>query len=122
MTGSVTIYRAGSYTLRIKVNGVDIIGSPHYPFKIKPANIFAPSCVPVDIPSKMYAGYSYSFLIQGRDEYHNNIRDLLADAVGTNYSIVYSLISDSSVTFVASISDDSAPGVYLVKLTLPKKL
>ena len=70
----------------------------------------------------MYAGYGYSFLIQGRDEYHNNIADYLAYAVGTNYNIVYSLVTDSKVSVDAQISDDSFPGVYLVKVSLPKKL
>jgi len=46
----------------------------------------------------MYAGYDYSFLIQGRDEYHNNIANNLANAVGTDYKIFYSLISDSTVS------------------------
>ena len=98
MTGSVTIQRAGSYTLYIKVNGFDIIGSPHSPFKVKPSILFAPSCVPVDIPVTMHAGYDYSFLIQGRDNYHNNIADLFVNAVGANYNIFYTLVSDSSIT------------------------
>ena len=34
MTGSVTIKRAGSYALSIKVNGIDIIGSPHLSIKV----------------------------------------------------------------------------------------
>jgi hypothetical protein len=46
----------------------------------------------------MYAGYEYKFLIQGRDQYHNNIADLFADAVGTDFSIAYTLVSDSKVT------------------------
>ena len=70
----------------------------------------------------MYAGYDYSFLIQGRDKYHNNIGDVLVNAVGNNYSIVYSLSSDTSVTVDAQISDDSSPGIYLVNVSLPKKL
>ena len=79
----------------------------------------------MDIVETMYAGYDYSFLIQGRDEYHNNIKDLIKDATVTDYSIVYNLISDNNVTVNAQISDDSAPsapGVYVVKVTLPKKL
>ena len=63
MTGSVTIKRAGTYTLSIQVNGRDIKGSPHFPFKVKPTRLYAPSCVPVDIVETMYAGYDYSFLI-----------------------------------------------------------
>ena len=46
----------------------------------------------------------------------------MANAVGTNYRIVYSLVSDSAVFLDAKISDGSSPGVYLVKVSLPKKL
>ena len=98
MSGSVIIKRAGTYTLSITVNGFHIKNSPHSPFKVKPASLYAPSCVPVGITETMYAGYDYSFLIQGRDEYHNNIANNLANAVGTDYKIFYSLISDSTVS------------------------
>jgi len=122
MTGSVIIKRAGTYTLSIKVNGIDIIGSPHFPFRVKPTSLHAPSCVPVDITATMYAGYDYAFLIQGRDEFHNNIADNFENAVGTDYSVIYTLISDSKEKVNAQISDDSVPGIYLVKVALPKKL
>ena len=46
----------------------------------------------------------------------------MTDAVGNNYRIVYSLSSDSTVYVDAQISDGSSPGVYLVKVSLPKKL
>jgi len=49
MSGSVIIKRAGTYTLSITVNGVHIKNSPHSPFKVKPASLYAPSCVPVGI-------------------------------------------------------------------------
>ena len=122
MTGSLIIKRAGAYTLSITVNGAHIKGSPHYPLKVKPTSLHAPSCVAVEIPDTMYSGFDYSFLIQGRDMYHNNIVDLISDAVGTDYSIVYTLISDSTVKVNAKISDDSALGVFIVKVRLPKKL
>jgi hypothetical protein len=83
------------------VDGTDIEESPHSPFEVEPSSLHAPFCVPVEIPKTMYAGFAYSFLIQGRDEYHNNIADVLADAVGIDYSIVYSLISDGTVTVEA---------------------
>ena len=76
----------------------------------------------MDITETMYAGYDYSFLIQGRDEYHNNIADLFEVAVGAENSITYTLLSDRKVTVLAQISDDLAPGVYLVKVSLQKKL
>jgi hypothetical protein len=44
MTGSLTIKRAGTYTLSITVNGIHIKGSPHSFFKVKPASLYAPSC------------------------------------------------------------------------------
>ena len=122
MTGSVIIKRAGTYTLSIQVNGRDIKGSPHFPFKVEQTRLYAPFCVPLDIVETMYAGYDYSFLIQGRDEYHNNIADSFVNAVGNNYSVVYSLVSDSTVNVDAQIYGDSSLGVYLVKVTLPKKL
>ena len=69
----------------------------------------------------MIAGYDYSFKIQGRDEYRNNIADRLVDAVGTDYSIEYTFNGKSKVTLNAKLSDDSSPGVYLAKVSLPKK-
>ena len=92
------------------------------PYNVKPASLYAPSCVPVGIPETMYAGYDYSFFIQGRDEYHNNIGVSLANAVGNNYRIVYNLFFDSTVSVDAQISDYSSLGVYLVKVSLPKNL
>lgn len=50
----------------------------------------------------------------------------MAEAVGTDHSVKYSLISEKTdINFVpvvvdASVSDDSQPGVYLVKVTLNK--
>ena len=120
MTGSLAIKRAGTYTLSITIDGYHIKMSPYSPFKIKPASLYAPFCVPVDIPVMMHAGYDYSFLIQGRDIYYNNIADLIEDAVGADYSIVYTHISDSKVTVEARISDGFSPGVYLVTVTLAK--
>jgi len=88
---------------------------------VKPNKLHAPSCVLVGIPEKMIAGYDYSFKIQGRDEYHNNIADRLVDAVGTDNSIEYTLIGQNEATFNANVSDDSSPGVYLGRVSLPKK-
>ena len=70
----------------------------------------------------MYAGYDYKFLIQGRDMYHNNISNIFENAVGIDYSIMYTLLSNSKVTVDAQISNDINPGVYLVKVTLAKLL
>ena len=85
------------------MDGVQIIGSPHSLFEVKPTSLDATSCVPVDIPELMYAGYDYYFLIQSRDAYDNNLIDLFATAVGSDYSIVYTLDDDNSVTVEAQI-------------------
>lgn len=64
----------------------------------------------------MTAGYDYSFLIQGRDSYDNNIVDRVGEAVGTDFSATYNLASDNTVSVEASISDDTSLGVYLVEV------
>ena len=63
MTGQVTIYRSGSFTLNIRVNNIHISGSPHAPLLVKPTNLYAPYCVPLGIPETMTAGVEYSFKI-----------------------------------------------------------
>ena len=45
MAGTVTVYRAGTYTLTVQVDGVDVIGSPFSSLEIEPTTISAPSCV-----------------------------------------------------------------------------
>lgn len=126
MTGQVTIYRAGEYTLNIQVNSLHISQSPHSPLQVKPTYLYAPYCVPLGIPATMTAGTPYSFQIQGRDFYQNNIQDILSAAVGTDHSITYSLVAEDSdrgfapVVVDAVISDDTTPGVYSVDVTLTK--
>lgn len=73
LAGSVTIYRAGDYELTITVDGSNVINSPHLYLQVEPEALYAPYCEPVDIPTFMYAGYDYWFLIQGRDLYKNNL-------------------------------------------------
>ena len=73
MAGTVTVSRAGTYTLTVQVDGDDVIGSPTEYLEIEPTTLYAPNCVTKDLPTEMYAGYDYSFLIQGRDQYHNNL-------------------------------------------------
>ena len=54
MTGSVTIYRAGTYILSIQVYGTNVIGSPHSFLEVEPATIDATKCQPIDVPTFMY--------------------------------------------------------------------
>lgn len=59
---------------------------------VAPTQIYGPNCVSLGIPASMVAGVEYTFEIQGRDFYENNIQDLLADAVGEDYQVTYHLI------------------------------
>ena len=68
----------------------------------------------------MLAGFVYSFKIQGRDGYSNNLQAILSSAVGSNMSSIMSLSTDSGVTYTASIVDDTSGGVYQVEIDLPK--
>ena len=56
MKGQVTIYRAGTYTLNIRVNSIHITASPHSPLLVAPTHLYAPYCVPLGIPDTMVAG------------------------------------------------------------------
>jgi hypothetical protein len=89
MAATVTVLRAGSHTLSITVDGIHIVGSPISSFEVKPIVLDPTSCVLVDIPEVMIAGYDYLFWVQSRDEYENNKIDLFEDAVVTDYSVVY---------------------------------
>ena len=61
MTGSVTIERAGTYTLTVQIDDSDVIGSPFEFIEVTPSSLSAPNCVPLDIPLTMSAGFDYSF-------------------------------------------------------------
>ena len=63
MTGQVTVYRAGTFALNIRVNNIQISESPHSPLKVKPTYLYAPFCVTLGIPATMTAGSLYSFKI-----------------------------------------------------------
>lgn len=61
MTGQVTIYRAGTFTLNIRVNSIQISNSPHSQLLVRPTYLYAPFSVPLGIPETMTAGTPYSF-------------------------------------------------------------
>ena len=90
-----------------------MINSPHIHLTIVPAGLKSANCVAVDIPTILYTGIPSQFLIQARDESHNNLETLLADEVGTDFSAV---LSNSELEFEAKVSDSHFPGVYLVEI------
>ena len=85
-----------------------------------PDAVHTPNCIPVDIPEVMYAGIPYSFKIQGRDQFHNNIKDLLDDTSQNSAYLTFNE-DDSVVLDAVDVSDDlDFPGVYQVDFDLPK--
>jgi hypothetical protein len=72
--GQLTLYRAGIFKLNITVNGQHVKSSPWSPVLVSPTDLYAPSCVPKGIPTTMFAGTQYTFLIQSRDFYSNNMK------------------------------------------------
>ena len=120
MTATVTIQRAGTYILNTLVDSIDVTGSPFSYLEIKPTTLHAPSCVAKDVPIEIMAGFQYSFLIQGRDRFSNNLITNLSTAVGSSKSAVMSLTTNVLDTYTATILDDSSLGVYRVEYDLPK--
>lgn len=86
MQGKVTVKRAGTYTLTVQVDYVNVVGSPFSSLEVTPTSLDGFSCVTQSIDTQMYAGYDYSFLIQARDQYSNNISSTLSNAAAT-YSV-----------------------------------
>ena len=73
MTATFTVYRAGNYYIQTKVNNVHVIGSDFYQIDIIPDLIYGFNCVAINVPDKLQAGWDYSFEVQARDLYKNNI-------------------------------------------------
>jgi hypothetical protein len=77
-TCQFTVYRAGTFSLSVQVNSIDVVGSPweqptsDYLY-ISPSDIYGPNCVIVTAPTSMIAGTASTFNVQGRDFYANNI-------------------------------------------------
>jgi hypothetical protein len=100
----ITIYRAGKYTFQIKVNGQHILNSPwSEKLLVKPTSLYAPACIPKDIPTDMEAGVQYTFQIQSRDFYSNNRRELLS-TIDNDYSIIYTH-EDGTTQVEAALED-----------------
>ena len=111
------MYRAGTFILEVKVNEQNVAQSPWNPLMVAPSDIYAPSCVPLGIPTTMIAGTQYTFKIQSRDFYSNNMELNLANSLGSDYKITYQS-GDNIVQ--AALSDDSQLGVFKVTVTITK--
>ena len=117
MSATLSIDKAGEYLLSTLVNSVDVQNSPLSFMRVVPSDLNVANCVPVDVPSLMYTGLPYSFLIQGRDSYDNNVLALLETAVGTDHSAT--IVDSEGAHFSAVVSDSDLLGVYRVNFELP---
>jgi hypothetical protein len=112
----ITIYRAGKFSLSIRINDIDISGSPYslstdY-FYIAPSDIYAPTCVINAYTPTQTSGVAFTFYVQGRDFYANNIKTLSAAAI-TDYKLEIRDLESDSVITTGTITDAAAmPGVY----------
>ncbi len=116
-----TIFRAGKFTLSIKISNEHVKRSPYggpesdYLY-ITPSDIYAPNCVVKQVVTAYTAGTTSSFLIQGRDFYSNNIVTALLGAI-TDYKVEFrekdtGKLIHSGVLSDAGAADAAGPGVY----------
>lgn len=54
------IERAGEFELSVRVDDLEIVGSPTL-LRVIPSSLHGPSCVLFEIESEMYAGFIYDF-------------------------------------------------------------
>ena len=70
-----TIFRAGTFSLEIMLNGGHVIDSPlNDEILVVPAKIYAPASVVDGLPLEMIAGGTFTASIQARDFYSNNLK------------------------------------------------
>ncbi len=103
-SGQITIFRAGTFTLEIRVAGSLVRSSPLTgQIHVTPADIYAPACILRGLALQMTAGQSYTAEIQTRDFYSNNRKALMAESVQTwAASIVLLDASSSDATVIAT--------------------
>lgn len=110
-TSQLTIFRAGKYSLDIKINGAHVAQSPQTEQTlVKPALIYAPTCIVDGLPLLMVAGSSYTFRIQTRDFYSNNLKVPLATAVQAWQAQI-----------LTETNDDGSPPVVVANGTIVDK-
>ena len=116
------IQRAGDYHLEVTLNGDHITNSPYVNYRVRPNVLSAPQCVAVGIPEIMHAGFEYNFLIQGRDQFSNNVDNLLR-STNQDVSVNFENTADGSISVAGTITDDAnAHGVYRVTVELLEQL
>ena len=113
--GQVTIFKAGQFTLDVKINSIEMTGSPFSTFTVSPVEVYAPQSVPLGVPTTAVAGVTSTFQIQGRDFYSNNAQTLISSVSASSVQLTY---SSSSLVLAGTITDNPAgAGVYTVSFT-----
>lgn len=114
--GQVTVFKAGAFTLDVKVGDVPMTGSPFAPFTVSPVEVHGPKSLPAGAPTSAVAGTPSTFQVQGRDFYGNNAATLITSATSTTVEL--RTVSTNSLTATGTIVDDAAgAGVYQVSFT-----
>lgn len=114
----ITIYRAGTFELEVMINGIHIDQSPMLDWLlVKPAEIYAPTCIVQDHVLEMIAGDTYTAQIQSRDFYSNNRQGLLAESVMAWEARIVEIdptgASNATIMCNGTITDNAGnPGVF----------
>lgn len=58
---SVWLKRAGTYTIDVLIDGVNVPDSLLYQLEVEPTTLDASTSVPRNVPEIMYAGFDYQF-------------------------------------------------------------
>lgn len=115
--GQVTIYRAGTFTLQVRINGIDVQESPMPAWlRVAPSDLYAPNSIVQGLLLQMTAGDTYTAQIQARDFYSNNMKVSLADAAESWRAELVLLdpsgSNEATVVSTGTISDSTDSGVF----------
>eukprot|EP01022_Parablepharisma_sp_SALTPOND_P020162 TRINITY_DN3593_c0_g1_i1.p2 TRINITY_DN3593_c0_g1~~TRINITY_DN3593_c0_g1_i1.p2 ORF type:complete len:1692 (-),score=110.26 TRINITY_DN3593_c0_g1_i1:19422-24497(-) len=115
-TGQITVFRAGSFSLKITINSASISGTP-LPLTVHPAQINGEKCVAVGFSSTATAGTAQTFQIQARDYYSNNIATLISSVSDKKVEVWSADLTKLVVT--GSLNDVAgSPGAYSASYTV----
>jgi len=114
--GQITVYRAGTFTLHVRINNEDVISSPFSNgLLIEPSLLYAPNSIVSGFSTVAVAGTASTFEIQGRDFYSNNLQVLIASETDKAVKLVD---QDGTTVLTGTIIDKAAQnGVYTVSYT-----
>ena len=114
--GQVTILKAATFTIDIRVNDVQISGSPFSLLTVNPTEVYAPQTIAASPPTTVISGILTTFKVQGRDFYGNNAQTLITTASSTTIQLLNA--NTGALVLTGSIADDALnAGIYDVSFT-----